>query len=137
MFDPALTLELQAAAACVRVKHASFRFQRALMDGGSCESTAYNLWGVRAGAMCLALGNYHNCGSRRGGVSIEPEFVDWNDFEGLIALMLQAARSFGDGDATSKMRARLQGTYEREYKRLADSARRLRATRERREGDQR
>jgi putative aminopeptidase FrvX len=130
VFDPSLTLELQAAAARLRETHPSFRFQRALMDGGSCESTAYNLWGVRAGAMCLALGNYHNCKpvrEGRDGGTIAPEFVDWNDFEGLIALMVQTARSFGDGDAASKMRARLQLTYEREYKRLADSARRIRA----------
>src|SRR5690606_25777028 len=37
-----------------------FRWQRRLMDGGTCESTAYQLYGYRCAAMCLPLGNYHN-----------------------------------------------------------------------------
>jgi endoglucanase len=125
VFDPELTLALQSAAERLVQRAPSFRFQRALMDGGSCESTAYNAWGLRAGAMCLALGNYHNCGADG---SIQPEFVDWNDFEGLVALMLESARGFGAESDGTKMRDRLKRTYEREYKRLAQSAQRLRDT---------
>ena len=95
-----------------------------LMDGGSCESTAYNHYGVRAGAMCLALGNYHNCGPAQ---TIAPEYVDWNDFEGLVATMIECTRGFGAGAASGKMRTRLQRIWQREYKRLEDSSARLRA----------
>jgi endoglucanase len=93
------------------------------MDGGSCESTAYNLWGVRAGAACLALGNYHNCDERGG---IGPEQVDWNDFEGLVALLheLAAARARGS-DAAGALRTRLQAGFERDANLLARSAARI------------
>lgn len=125
VFDPGLTQEMHDAALRVREKNAAFRYQRALMDGGSCESTAYNAWGIRAGGMCLALGNYHNCGTDG---SIQPEFVDWNDFEGLVAVMLEASRGFTDEPATSKTRVRLMRAYEHEYKRLATSASRMKST---------
>jgi endoglucanase len=126
VFDPGLTHHLQEAAESLRERDPSFRCQRALMDGGSCESTAYNLWGVRAGALCLALGNYHNCGPND---RIAPEFVDWDDFEGLVALMTEAATSWngGAGDAQAKMRSRLDRIWQREYNRLAASSRRIRA----------
>lgn len=124
VFDPEITLELDEAMTRVAARVPEFRRQRALMDGGSCESTAYNHYGVRAGAMCLALGNYHNCGPAQ---TIAPEYVDWNDFEGLVATMIECTRGFGAGAASGKMRTRLQRIWQREYKRLEDSSARLRA----------
>ncbi|MEY2746292.1 MAG: hypothetical protein RL112_1334 [Planctomycetota bacterium] len=123
VFDPAISLELAAAAESLALRAPAFRWQRALMDGGSCESTAYNLWGVRAGAACLALGNYHNCDERGG---IGPEQVDWNDFEGLVALLheLAAARARGS-DAAGALRTRLQAGFERDANLLARSAARI------------
>jgi endoglucanase len=122
VFDPAITLELQAAAARVSARAPDFRVQRALMDGGSCESTAYNAWGIRAGGLCLALGNYHNCVP---GGGISTEFVDWNDFEGLVALLVECSRSFGTEPAGAKMQARLKRSWQHEYKRLTASSARL------------
>ena len=55
VFDPAVTAELVAAAA-----EAGIAVQRCLMSGGTCEATAFRLYGVRCGALCVALGNYHN-----------------------------------------------------------------------------
>ena len=124
VFDPALTHHLQEAAASLAAREPAFRFQRALMDGGSCESTAYNLWGVRAGALCLALGNYHNCGPRG---AIAPEFVDWDDLEGLIRLLVEAASTWRRQEPGARMRARLERIWAAERGRLAASARRLRA----------
>ena len=43
------------------------------MSGGTCEATAYQLYGYRTAALCVALGNYHNCGPD---LTIAPEFVD-------------------------------------------------------------
>ena len=120
VFDPALCAHLQAAAAALAKESPGFPVQRALMDGGSCESTAYNLWGVPAGGLCLALGNYHNTGPQS---SIAAEYVDWFDFEGLLALMLAAAVSW-PGPKTPPMRNALNAHWRKEYKRLADSARR-------------
>ena len=36
--------------------------QRCLMSGGTCEATAYQLYGYETGGLCIALGNYHNRG---------------------------------------------------------------------------
>jgi endoglucanase len=127
IFQPWITHHLQECAASLRERNDKFLFQRALMDGGSCESTAYNLWDVAAGGLCLALGNYHNCGPRG---AIAPEFVDWDDFESLVALMREAAIRWRGEPAGDRMRARLNHMWSREYKRLASSAARIRAARE-------
>lgn len=125
VFSPWITSRLHDAAAAMHAENERFVFQRALMDGGSCESTAYNTWGVEAGALCLALGNYHNQGPNE---RIAPELVDWDDHESLIALMRRVARDWDD-DAPSKITVRLNRIWKGEYKRLADSARRIRSAR--------
>lgn len=122
VFDSAITAEIEAAARRVTARAPAMLRQRALMDGGSCESTAYNAWGLRAGAVCLALGNYHNCGPNQ---TIAPEFVDWDDFEGLVAIMLECARGFDISSGVVNTRARLKHVYDRESKLLSASARRL------------
>ena len=84
VFDPAVTAELLAAAV-----EAKLTVQRCLMSGGSCEATAFRLYGVRCGALCVALGNYHNLGP---GERIEPEYVSLDDVEGLSALCTALGR---------------------------------------------
>jgi endoglucanase len=121
-FDPELTRLLSDAAGALAARTPAFRSQRALMDGGSCESTAYNAWGIRAGGACLALGNYHNQGARGG---IEPEYVDWHDLEGLVALLVESARRFGDGSAARPLRDRLLLGFRRDESLLDASARRI------------
>jgi len=123
LFDPELTLAVEEAARSLEQRVPAFRWQRALMDGGSCESTVYNHYGTRAAGVCLALGNYHNCGPAG---RIAPEFVSWDDFEGLVALLLEVARTFEAEDPRSKIGARLQRIWEREYNLLAISSARLR-----------
>jgi len=56
-------------------------WQRRLMDGGTCESTAYQLYGYRCAAMCLPLGNYHNM-SERGRIAAES--IRLSDLVGLV-----------------------------------------------------
>ena len=51
--------------------------------------------------------------------------VDWDALEGLVALMIETAPTLVRVDSASKMRARLDRTWQREYKRLATSARRI------------
>ena len=83
VFDSAATAQLQAAAKSAGITH-----QRALMQGGTCEATAYALYGYRTAAMCVALGNYHNCGP---GDRIAPEFVSLEDSLGMARLCVAAA----------------------------------------------
>lgn len=128
VFDSELTHALQDAAARVKARAPEFTVQRALMDGGSCESTAYNAWGVPAGGACLALGNYHNQGADG---RIAPEYVDWNDLEGLVALLVEMARDFEaptdvSSNSNGGIRARLLHNWKREGGRLNASSQRLR-----------
>ena len=81
VFDQEVTAELLAAGGA-----AGIEIQRCLMSGGSCEATAFRLYGVRCGALCVALGNYHNCGPNE---SIEAEYVSLRDVQGLVDLCLQ------------------------------------------------
>ena len=92
IFDAAVTAGLVQAA-----EEAKVPFQRCLMSGGTCEATAFQLFGVRCGAMCVALGNYHNIGPT--GTTIEPEFVSQSDAEGLVALCLNLVRRSAQASA--------------------------------------
>ncbi len=89
MFDAAVTAELTATATA-----AGIIFQRCLMSGGTCEATAFRLYGARCGALCVALGNYHNCGPNR---RIEAEYVSQSDLEGLVRLCVEVARRGASG----------------------------------------
>lgn len=84
VFDPAATATFLELA-----KRAGIPVQRCLMSGGTCEATAYQLFGLRCGALCIALGNYHNCGPDLG---IEPEFVAVSDLEAMVRLCIEIAR---------------------------------------------
>jgi hypothetical protein len=70
------------------------------MDGGTCESTAYQLWGYRCAAMCLALGNYHNM-SERGRIAVES--IRLSDLVGLVRFFEGLVRF--DADAPRPGRA--------------------------------
>ncbi len=99
IFDSAATAQLQEAAKAAEIPH-----QRALMQGGTCEATAYALHGHRTAAMCVALGNYHNCGP---GGRIAPEFVSVDDAFGMARLCVAAAGA-GCSDPLGSLRRRLE-----------------------------
>jgi len=105
IFDPAASAFLWGVAERCRERDSGFRAQRALMDGGTCEATAFAAFGYRAGGLCLPLGNYHNIGSNR---RPRAEYVSVRDLEQLIQLTTAAAgewRSFGD--VTAELRERM------------------------------
>jgi len=60
IFSPDLTGAVWQAATRLAAKDRSFKCQRRLMDGGTCEATAFCATGYRASGLALALGNYHN-----------------------------------------------------------------------------
>lgn len=85
MFEPELTVW---AARCGRVlesKDPTFTFQRKLMDGGTCESSVFQAYMGKSGALCVALGNYHNHNSDE--QTIDREHIDISDWGNLIRLM--------------------------------------------------
>ena len=79
---------LAEVAAGLKAKNKKFQFQRALMSGGTCEATAYQEFGFEAAAVCVALGNYHNCGEKN---KIAAEFVSVVDALSMVELLASAA----------------------------------------------
>jgi putative aminopeptidase FrvX len=78
IFDSAATATLAQIAADSHIP-----VQRCLMPGGTCEATAYQLHGFRPAALCVALGNYHNCGPNN---QIASEYVSFSDVQELVRL---------------------------------------------------
>ncbi|MCC6548073.1 hypothetical protein IT570_12980 [Candidatus Sumerlaeota bacterium] len=87
VFDPQLCLELEAASARIAKAKGRRPLRRALMDGGSCEATAFNLYGFRATGVCLPLGNYHNMDVAK--KRIAEEVISRADAEDLVAMMTE------------------------------------------------
>jgi putative aminopeptidase FrvX len=65
------------------------QFQRALMSGGTCEATAYQEFGYQTCAVCVALGNYHNCAP---GNRIGAEYIAIPDALSMARLLVEAVR---------------------------------------------
>jgi putative aminopeptidase FrvX len=90
IFNSALTYFLSQQAEALKKKDSSFKHQRALMPGGVCEATVYDVYGYTAASMCVALGNYHNMDVKRG--KIGPEYIDTGDWKNMVKLFVQVAR---------------------------------------------
>jgi endoglucanase len=81
LFDDGLSRSLARAARFLQeAAPKEFRWQRRLMDGGTCEGTAYQAYGYRVGALCVPLKNYHNMGEK----TIAPEGVSLSDLTNLV-----------------------------------------------------
>jgi putative aminopeptidase FrvX len=89
IFDSTATRFLTEVASRMQKRKSAFRFQRALMSGGTCEATAYQEFGFRTAAVCVALGHYHNCAP---GARIAAEFVSLSDASGMLQLLAESAR---------------------------------------------
>ncbi len=83
IFSPRMTQWMTALAQDLSSEQRDFSYQRWLMDGGTTEATSYDLYGYETGAACIALGNYHNAGTRS---RVAAETVHLGDLEGLIQL---------------------------------------------------
>jgi len=90
IFSSAATRFLSEIAAELAQSSPRFRSQRALMSGGTCEATAYQEYGYECAAVCVALGNYHNCAARD---QIKAEYVSASDAASMGKLLAAAAAS--------------------------------------------
>jgi putative aminopeptidase FrvX len=104
IFDSAATSALSHWA-----RESQIPFQRCLMSGGTCEATAYQLYGYRTAALCVALGNYHNCGPDE---KIDSEFVALADAEAMARLCTVAASAGDLPDPVEALRDRLEREFE-------------------------
>ncbi|MEQ9454093.1 MAG: hypothetical protein RLN76_05805 [Phycisphaeraceae bacterium] len=89
-FSPRVTDWETRVAATLAGNDPNFLHQRQLMPGGSCESTVFEAFFGRAGALCLPLGNYHNVTPQG---DIAPEYIDLADLRDLIELCVALAHS--------------------------------------------
>lgn len=112
IFDSASTSALLKIAQDNAVPH-----QRALMSGGTCEATAYQVYGYTTAAICVALGNYHNCGPDQ---KIQPEYVSIHDSVSMTALCVEAARAQVWPDVRGALKSKYDG-YLAEYRRFHES----------------
>jgi endoglucanase len=87
-FDPGVNHFLHEAAKTLAKSDKSFRYQRCLMDGGTCEASSFGLFGYRVGALALPLRNYHNMGRKK----VAAERIHLGDVRGMVKLLTEAAR---------------------------------------------
>lgn len=118
-FDPAASQLLTVTAE----KVLKGRYQRRIMDGGSCEATAATVFGVTTIGMTVPLGNYHNQGYEGGAdcpnpEGPAPEFVHQDDVEGMVKLCQGLMRTrLNWEDPWRDVRLRLQRN-RKQYRRL-------------------
>jgi len=91
VFHAGATAYCGAVATDLAASDRRFTFQRKLMDGGTCESSAYCQFGYEATGLCLALGNYHNMNQKRQRTA--PEYVGLGDFASLVKWFVELARA--------------------------------------------
>ncbi len=120
VFDTQATRFLAEVAADCSKRDPGFIYQRALMPGGSCEGTVFAEAGFQTAALCLALGNYHNCGPRR---RIAAEHVSLADAVSMVELLKSAALRMAEfGELTGRLRDRLAGLADESRGRLLRTA---------------
>jgi putative aminopeptidase FrvX len=85
VFDPLVTRALIDVAA-----EGNIKYQRCLMDGGSCEGTVFYDAGYQTGALCVALGYAHNQGPNH---SVAMEYVSVPDTTAMLQLAIEASSS--------------------------------------------
>ena len=120
VFDSKATRFLVEVAGELKPANPGFQFQRALMSGGSCEGTVFAEAGYQTAALCVALGNYHNCGRRS---LVAAEFVSLDDAINMVALLIRAAVMLPRfRRLTDRLRLRLRRLHRASRRRLRSTA---------------
>jgi endoglucanase len=127
IFSPGLTAFCRLVAGDLAKKDKSFRFQRKLMDGGTCESTVYYARGYDATGLCVGLGNYHNMDTHR--KRLAPEYIHLDDYRGLVKWFVALATTRRPYDTycddVDAMIARLERVQAPQLRRTAGRVRRV------------
>jgi endoglucanase len=90
VFNSDLTYFITQQAAALAKRDKAFQYQRALMPGGTCEATVYDIYGFIAASICVPLGNYHNMDVKK--KRIGPEYIDVNDWQSMVKFFVTLAR---------------------------------------------
>jgi putative aminopeptidase FrvX len=91
VFNSDLSYFINAQAEQLAKDDKTFKHQRALMPGGTCEATVYDVYGYLAASICVPLGNYHNMDREK--KKIAAEYVDINDWTSMVKLFVQVAKN--------------------------------------------
>jgi endoglucanase len=110
---------LHAGVARLVERNSDFKVQRALMDGGTCEATAFGAMGYACTGIALPLGNYHNVPEGDGG--LQAEFISRDDLTGAADLLLATVEAAGESLIDS-VRARYAAVPGRQQSRLRRTA---------------
>ncbi len=105
-FDPDLTYRIGQLAAAIAEADPSFRYQRRLMPGGTCEASAFQSFGYTATCVCLPLGNYHNMNDVTG--MIDAEIIALSDFDALVRLLVAVGKQLDSPAKSPPLRDRLE-----------------------------
>ena len=126
IFSAGLTHFLTQAAGHIADADSTFKYQRKLMDAGTCNTTPFCAWGYDAAGICVALGNYHNqsikgdAGWRNGakaGPGIASETIHVQDFSGMVRILVETAKRIGKYEpGFGVVRRRLEKLHRREQK---------------------
>ncbi len=116
VFPPDVTAFCDRVGAELSRRRTDFKYQRKLMDGGTCESTAFVSYGYPATGMCVALGNYHNMDEKR--QKIASEYIHLKDWQWMVDWFeAMALDKQGFGRESTALRVRLDKRY-RSYEKL-------------------
>lgn len=84
VFDPEITSFLMLIARQLKEENENFKFQRAILDGGTCEASLFYTFGYKTSGLALPLGCYHNNGDDG---NIAPENIHLDDWYYMVELM--------------------------------------------------
>lgn len=90
VFTPSFVYWVQQQAAALAARDKTFKYQRRVMDGGTCEATAFNIYGFQVAGISTPLKNYHNMGANN---RPEPEAVGVTDVEQLASLITELMKN--------------------------------------------
>ena len=102
--DAGFTFNADAETALIRARETlqarpeGFKVQRQLMSGGTCEASAFSVYGYRTTGIAFPLGNYHNAAPEG---RIEAEYIHEEDYLGGVELMLEAVRRMPEREDTA------------------------------------
>ena len=88
----------------IRERDSGFKCQRQLMSGGTCEASAFAVFGYQTTGIAFPLGNYHNGAPED---RIEAEYIHIDDYLGGVELLTEAALRVSDR-ANTAFRQRLR-----------------------------
>lgn len=108
-FDPDLTYRIGKVAEALAREDKTFRWQRKLMPGGTCEASAYQSWGHIATCLCLPLGNYHNMNEAT--KKINHETISLADYDNLVKLLSAIGQRLHDPQLAPPLKPRLDALF--------------------------